>query len=96
MIETMLAFHHKKLEYNLSKELWRELETMSGGAIFEEFRKEILEEAKKEVEEKAKREKALEAAEKMVILRLSDETIIEVTGITKQELKEIKRKINKN
>lgn len=79
-IGTILAFHHKKLEDDLINKLWEVLKTM-GGAIFEEFRKEIYDEAKSE------------AAERMVERGFSDETIIDVLRISSQDLREIKRKL---
>lgn len=61
-----------------------------GGAVFEEFQKEVVEKAKQE----GKREQMIETAEQMVRLKFKDEDILKAINISQKELKEIKRKLN--
>ncbi|MCK2000475.1 hypothetical protein MZM54_03590 [[Brevibacterium] frigoritolerans] len=87
-VGTMLAFHNKNLNDDIANKLWEVLKM--GGAVFEEFQKEVVEKAKQE----GKKEQMIETAEQMVRLKFKDEDILKAINISQKELKEIKRKLN--
>jgi hypothetical protein len=91
-IGTMLAFHHKKLSEDVKTKLWEVLQM--GGAIFEEFKKDVIDKAREEGKEEGKHEQILELAKKMIKRGDSDQVIIDFLEITNIELREIKRQIN--
>lgn len=84
---TILAFHHKNLEEDITNKLWEVLKM--GGAVFEEFQKEVVEKARVE----GMKEKEIELVKKMIQREYTDEEIIELANITPKELKEIKREV---
>ncbi|WHZ00422.1 hypothetical protein QNH48_15165 [Neobacillus sp. YX16] len=65
-----------------------------GGAIFEEFIKEV-KKGRDEGREEGKHERILELAKKMIKRGDDDQTIIDFLEITNKELREIKLQINR-
>lgn len=90
IIGTLLAFHHKKLEPDVSSKLWEVLQM--GGAVFEEFTREVVDKAFHEGEKK----KAIDAAEKMIRKGTSDEDIMEFLDLSKIELNAVKKRVGQN
>lgn len=69
-------------------------ESTLGGAIFEEFIKEV-KKGRDEGREEGKHERILELAKKMIKRGDDDQTIIDFLEITNKELREIKLQINR-